>query len=139
MQHFLSIQNMLTFSNFLFLKLDPCLLEQVLSLFNNSSSLIFHQNLEENIIYQFQSTKYLCEPQVSEIVDVPKTLTSWQPSNFYCCSVYILHNKWQMSRNAAVFNKLHSIKPSLGEWQPSYRIDCKEEVTLARLRIGPTF
>ena len=50
-----------------------------------------------------------------------------------------LHNKWQMSWNAAVFNKLHSIKPSLGEWQSNYRIDRKEEVTLARLRIGHTF
>ena len=44
-----------------------------------------------------------------------------------------------MSWNAAVLNKLHSIKHSLGEWQPSYRIDRKEEVTLARLRIGHTF
>ena len=25
-----------------------------------------------------------------------------------------------MSWNAAVLNKLHSIKPSLGEWQPNY-------------------
>ena len=49
------------------------------------------------------------------------------------------YNKWQMSWNAAVFNKLHSIMPSLGEWQPNYRIDRKEEVTLARLRIGHTF
>ena len=38
-----------------------------------------------------------------------------------------------------MFNKLHSIKPSLGEWQPNYRIDRKEEVILARLRIGHTF
>ena len=40
-----------------------------------------------------------------------------------------------MSWNAAVLTKLHSIKPSLGEWQPNYRIDR----TLARLRIGHTF
>ena len=44
-----------------------------------------------------------------------------------------------MSWNAAMFNKLHSIKPSLGEWQPNYRVDRKEEVTLARLRTGHTF
>ena len=50
-----------------------------------------------------------------------------------------LRNKWQMSWNAAVLNKLHSMKPSLGEWHPNYRIDRKEEVTLARLRIGHTF
>ena len=50
-----------------------------------------------------------------------------------------LHNKWQTSWNAAVFNKLRSIKPSLGDWQLSYRNDRKEEVTLARPRIGHTF
>ena len=43
-----------------------------------------------------------------------------------------------MSWNVGVLNKLHSIKPSLGEWQPNYRID-RKEVTLARLRIGHTF
>ena len=43
-----------------------------------------------------------------------------------------------MTWNAAVFNKLHSIKPSLGEWHPNYRIDRQEEVTLARLKIGHT-
>ena len=37
-----------------------------------------------------------------------------------------------------MFYKLHSIKPSLGEWQPSYRID-RKKVNLARLRIGHTF
>ena len=44
-----------------------------------------------------------------------------------------------MSCNAAVFNRLHAIKLALGEWQPSYRIDRKEEVTLARLRVDHTF
>ena len=34
---------------------------------------------------------------------------------------------------------INYILSSLGEWQPSYRIDRKEEVTLARLRIGHTF
>ena len=60
-------------------------------------------------------------------------------TDFKHCINTFLNNKWQMSWNAAVLNELHSIKPSLGEWQPSYRIDRKEEVTLARLRIGHTF
>ena len=60
-------------------------------------------------------------------------------TDFKHCINTFVHNKWQMSWNAAVLNKLHSIKPSLGEWQPSYRIDGKEEVTLFRLRIGYTF
>ena len=60
-------------------------------------------------------------------------------TDFKPCINTFLHNMWQMSWNAAILNKLHSIKPSLGEWQQSYRIDHKEEVTLARLRIGHTF
>ena len=60
-------------------------------------------------------------------------------NDFKPCINTFLHNKWQMSCNTAVFNKLHSIKSLLGEWQPSYRIDPKEEVTLARRRIGHTF
>ena len=68
------------------------------------------------------------------ISDLKIPFTDFKPS----INTFV-HNKWQMSWNAAVFNKLHSIKPSLSEWQPYYRIDRKEEVTLARLRIGHTF
>ena len=65
------------------------------------------------------------------ISDLKIPFTDFKPS----INTFV-HSKWQ---NTAVLNKLHSIKPSLGEWQPSYRIDRKEEVTLARLRIGHTF
>ena len=68
------------------------------------------------------------------ISDLKIPFTDFKPS----INTFV-HNKWQMSWNAAVFNKLHSIKPSLGEWHPNYRIDRKEEVTLARLRIGHPF
>ena len=44
-----------------------------------------------------------------------------------------------MQWNTALLNQLHFIKPSFGEWQPSDRINRKEEVTLARPRIGHTF
>ena len=33
-------------------------------------------------------------------------------------------------------NKLFAIKPSLGEWLPGLRTNCREEIILARLRIG---
>ena len=51
---------------------------------------------------------------------------------------YLL-NKWQLVWNTAVENKLHSIKSILGEWRPVFRADRKEEVVLARLRIGHSF
>ena len=35
-------------------------------------------------------------------------------------------------------NKLHAIKPTLGEWTPSYGIIRREEVVIARIRIGHT-
>ena len=43
--HFLSILNILIFQiSFFFLEMDPCLLEQVFSVFSYSSALLFHQN-----------------------------------------------------------------------------------------------
>ena len=49
-----------------------------------------------------------------------------------------LTSSWQSSWDAAVNNKLHSIKPVLGEWLPSFRTNRREEVVLARCRIGHT-
>ena len=41
--------------------------------------------------------------------------------------------------NGAVANKLHSVKPVLGDWQSSYRRCRKDEVVLCRARIGHTY
>ena len=49
-----------------------------------------------------------------------------------------LKSNWQSSWDAAVTNKLHSVKPVLGEWLPSFRTIRREEVVLARCRIGHT-
>ncbi len=50
-----------------------------------------------------------------------------------------LRQKWQASWNDAVNNKLHAIKPTLGEWTPSYRSVRREEVVIARIRLGHTY
>ena len=50
-----------------------------------------------------------------------------------------LLNKLQLVWKTAANNKLHSIKSILGEWRPAFRTDRKEEVVLARLRIGHSF
>ena len=50
-------------------------------------------------------------------------------------TVYIqfsLQSQWDVD----VFNKLHSVKPILGKWYPSYRSISQEEVIITRLRIG---
>ena len=47
--------------------------------------------------------------------------------------------QWQRAWDAATENKLHTIKPQLGEWPSSSRLVRREEVILSRLRIGHTY
>ena len=47
-----------------------------------------------------------------------------------------IQSSWQSQWDGDHFNKLHSVKPSLGEWYPSYRSVRQEEVIITRLRIG---
>ena len=55
----------------------------------------------------------------------------------YLISQYIF-STWQDDWNGAVMNKLHSVKPVLGDWQSSYRRCRKDEVVLCRARISHT-
>ena len=49
-----------------------------------------------------------------------------------------IKNVWQHSWSdpANQNNKLFTIKPGLGEWLPGLRTNCREDIILARLRIG---
>ena len=55
----------------------------------------------------------------------------------HCINQYIF-STWQDDWNGAVMNKLHSVKPVLGDWQSSYRRCRRDEVVLCRARIGHT-
>jgi ribonuclease HI len=59
-------------------------------------------------------------------------------TDFKRCIKDCLRQKWQASWNDALNNKLHAIKPTLGEWTPSYRSVRREEVVIARIRLGHT-
>ena len=50
-----------------------------------------------------------------------------------------IFTRWQNAWNNAVLNKLHEVKPILGEWPPAYRNIRRDEVVLCRCRIGHTF
>ena len=50
-----------------------------------------------------------------------------------------IFSTWQDDWNGAVMNKLHSVKPVLGDWQSSYRRCRKDEVVLCRAHIGQTY
>ena len=48
---------------------------------------------------------------------------------------YIL-STWQDDWNGPIANRLHSVKPVLGDWQSYYRLCRKDEVVLCYTRIG---
>ncbi len=50
-----------------------------------------------------------------------------------------VRSKWQTLWAVAVNNKLHAIQPSLGRWPGSWRNARREEVVLARIRMGHTY
>ena len=71
-------------------------------------------------------------------LDLPRTKVGVPYSDFKPrISQYIL-STWQDDWNGAVANKLHSIKPVLGDWQSSYRRCRKDELVLCRACIGHT-
>ena len=50
-----------------------------------------------------------------------------------------LMSQWQNEWNQHTDNKLHSIKPIISDWSPCYRENRRDEVVLARLRMGHTY
>ena len=71
-------------------------------------------------------------------LDLPRTKVGVPYTDFkYLIGQYIF-STWQDDWNGAVVNKLHSVKPVLGDWQSSYRRCRKDEVVLCRARIGHT-
>ena len=72
-------------------------------------------------------------------MDLPRSKVGVSYTDFkYLISQYIF-STWQNYWNGAVVNKLHSLKPVLGDWQSSYRRCRKDEVVLYRARIGHTY
>ena len=51
-----------------------------------------------------------------------------------------IHDVWQRSWNdpSNQENKLFAVKPNISEWLPGFRLNRREEIILARLRIGHT-
>ena len=71
-------------------------------------------------------------------LDLPRTKVGVPYNDFKHCSNQYISSTWQDDWNGAVMNKLHSVKPVLGDWQSSYRRCRKDEVVLCRARIGHT-
>ena len=71
-------------------------------------------------------------------LDLPRTKVGVPYNDFKHCINQYIFSTWQDDWNGAVANKLHSVKPVLGDWQSSYRRCRKDEVVLCRARIGHT-
>ena len=71
-------------------------------------------------------------------LDLPRAKVGVPYTDFkHLISQYIF-STWQDDRNGAIANKLHFVKPVLGDWQSSYRWCRKDEVVLCRACIGHT-
>ena len=69
-------------------------------------------------------------------LDIPRAKVGVPYNDFkHCISQYIF-STWQDDWNGAVANKLHSVKPVLGDWQSLCRRCRKDEIVLCRARIG---
>ena len=72
------------------------------------------------------------------VLDLPRAKVGVPYIDFkYLISQYIF-STWQDDWNGAVMNKLHSVKPVMGDWQSSYRRYKNDEIVLCRARIGHT-
>ena len=71
-------------------------------------------------------------------LDLPRAKVGVPYNDFKHCINQYIFPTWQDDWNGAVANKLHSVKPVLGDWQSSYRRCRKDEVVMCRARIGHT-
>ena len=70
-------------------------------------------------------------------LDLPHAKVGVPYNDFKHCINQYIFSTWQDDWNGAVANKLHSVKPVLGDWQSSYR-RCRKDEVLCRARIGHT-
>ena len=71
-------------------------------------------------------------------LELPRAKVGIPYNDFKHCINQYIFSTWQDDWNGAILNKLHSVKPVLGDWQSSYRRCRKDEVVLCRARIGHT-
>ena len=68
-----------------------------------------------------------------QLPSLPHTKVGVPYSDFkHLISQYVVFSTWQDDWKGAVANKLHFLKPVLGDWQSSYRRCRKDEVVLCR-------
>ena len=79
------------------------------------------------------------EKAAKSALDLPHAQVGVPYTDFKLLISQCIFSTWQDDWNGAVANRLHSVKPVLGDWQSSYRRCRKDEVVLCRARIGHTY
>ncbi|KAK6189067.1 hypothetical protein SNE40_005112 [Patella caerulea] len=72
-------------------------------------------------------------------LDLPVSKFLLPYTDFKSSITCFIYDRWQRSWDDADTNKLHHIKPLLGDWPSSYKTSRRDEVVLCRSRIGHTF
>ena len=65
-------------------------------------------------------------------LDLPRAKVGVPYNDFKHCINQYIFSTWQDDRNHAVANKIHFVKPVLGDWQSSYRRCRNDEIVLCR-------
>ena len=72
----------------------------------------------------------MADAAAKSALELPCTKVGVPYNDFkHCINQYIFFT-WQDDWNGAILNKLHSVKPVLGDWQSSYRRCRKDEIVL---------
>jgi hypothetical protein len=73
-------------------------------------------------------------------LDLPVSDMKIPHSDFRCLINPYIKRKWQTEwDDAKIGTKLHSVQATLGVWPNAYRHSRREELILARLRIGHSY
>ena len=103
-------------------------------------------NKKQHFLFYFYCFCHTCirvnekaDSAAKSVLDLPRFKVGVPYIDFkHHINQYIL-STWQDDWNGAVVNKLHYVKPVLGDWQSSYRWSRKDEVVVCRARIGHTY
>ena len=71
-------------------------------------------------------------------LSLPVTRMKLPATDMYPCATKLIFDEWQEVWNCCTGNKLHAIRPTVGDYKQKTCILCRDSVLLNRLHIGHT-
>ena len=72
-------------------------------------------------------------------LDLHITRSMLPHSDFKCHAHSFIRSRWQQDWDEQTENKLHEVKPCLGPWPPIYDMSRRDQLVMARARIGHSY